>query len=446
MSWWKRIFPKRPGDPQFNAELRFHLEKLTQEKIAEGFPPGEARRQAILEFGGEEQVKEDMRDVHRFAPMDKHSPISGPPSGSFANRRRSPLRSLLRWRSASAAIPLCSPPSMPFCCVRCRTRTPTRLMVLHEYKTKLKTPRSFVAPVRLEDWNRLNSTFHAITGYYEGDATDATGTLPEKVTEAFVAPQFLQALGISPALGRDFSQTEERFGGPGAVLISDRYWRRRFQADPGAIGKRVRIAPTSSYTVVGVLPASFQFPDHDVDLWLSVPANASYAQARENTWYTAIGRLKPGVTLGQARANLDNVQAQLGIQYPKTDANMTVEIEPLKEVTVGGVRRSLWLVFGSVSLLLLIACANITALLLARTIEREREISIRYSLGASRSTVMAQLLTEVLVLAVAGATAGLAFAAAGTHMFHNLAKSLPRAEEVTLDWRMLLYALIRLTF
>ncbi|MGA8593274.1 MAG: ABC transporter permease [Bryobacteraceae bacterium] len=435
MRWWKR-----PGDSQLNAEVRFHVEKLTEEKIAEGLSPEEARRQAILEFGGSEQVKENMRDVHRLAFIDK----------TLANLRYA-FRFIRKSPTFSATVILTlalgiGGNTAVFSAIDAILLRPLpypnadRLMVLHEYKTKLKTPESFVAPVRLEDWNRLNSTFQAICGYYQEDATESSGTLPEKVTEALVTPRFLQAMGISPELGRDFVPAEHRFGGTDAVLISDRYWRRRFHADPGAIGKRLRIA-TYSFTIVGVLPASFQFPDRDVDLWTAVPVNAPYAQDRRSTWYTAIGRLKPGVTLGQARADLDNVQAQLGRQYPATDKDMTVELEPLKEATVGGVRRSLWLVFGSVSLLLLIACTNITALLLARTIQREREISIRYSLGASRAAVMAQLLTETLVLAVAGALVGLALAGAGTHLFHNLAKSLPRAEEVTLDWKILLYAL-----
>jgi putative ABC transport system permease protein len=440
MRWWKRIFPKRPGDFQFSAELQFHVEKLTEEKIAEGLSPEEARRQAMLEFGGKQQVKEDMRDVHRMAFVDK---TVANLKYAFRFIRKSPTFSATVVLTLALGI---GGNTAVFSAIDAILLRPLpypnadRLMVLHEYKLKQKTPEDFVAPIRLEDWNRLNSTFLAITGYDEQDSTDLTGTLPEKVTEAWFAPRFLQAMGVAPALGRDFTPNEERFGGPDAVLISDRYWRHRFGADPHAVGKRVHIG-TYHYTVIGVMPPSFQFPDRGVDLWFISPPNAPYAQDRRSTWYTAIGRLKPGVTLGQARADLDNIQAHLGRQYPATDKDMTVEIQPLKEVTVGGVRRSLWLVFGSVSLLLLISCTNITALLLARTIQREREISIRYSLGASRTAVMTQLLTETQVLAMAGALVGLALAGAGTHMLHNLAKGLPRAEEVTLDWRILVYAL-----
>jgi putative ABC transport system permease protein len=189
------------------------------------------------------------------------------------------------------------------------------------------------------------------------------------------------------------------------------------------------------------MAASFLFPDHDVDVWCPSPVDAPYGQSRESTWFNVIGRLKLGVTVAQARANLANVQAQLGREFPKTDANLAVEIQPLKETTVGGVRRSLWILFGSVSLLLLIACTNIAGLLLARTAEREREISVRFSLGASRASVVAQLLTECFVLALAGSALGLFVAAAASKAFGALAKSLPRVEEITLDWRIVIYTL-----
>jgi putative ABC transport system permease protein len=286
----------------------------------------------------------------------------------------------------------------------------------------------------------LNTTFQAISGWYTQDASETSGVLPEKVTEALVAPRFLQVWGVSPALGRDFTPEEEHLGGPDAVLISNRLWRRRFNADPNAVGKSLRFEK-HSYTIIGIMPASFLFPDHDVDIWAPSPPDAPYAQSRESTWFNVIGRLKPGVTVAQARANLANVQAQLGRQFPKTDANLTVEIEPLKENTVGGARRSLWILFGSVSLLLLIACTNIAGLLLARTAEREREISVRFSLGASRASVVAQLLTECFVLTLAGSALGLFLAGVGSKAFSTLAKSLPRVEEITLDWRIVLYTL-----
>lgn len=302
------------------------------------------------------------------------------------------------------------------------------------------SPDTHIAPVRLEEWNRLSSTFEAITGYYTEDASDTSGDLPQRLRRAGVAPRFLDVWGVTPALGRGFTAAEHREGGPSAVLISDRYWRKRLHADPNVLDKTVRIGDRSA-PIVGVMPASFLFPDREVDLWFPVsgqfaPNNVRNRQLR---WYTGVGRVKPGVTPAQARADLAVVQVQLGEQYPDPDREIGVHVEPLKETVVGGIRGSLWLLFGAVSVLLLIACTNIAALLLARAARRRQEIAIRRSLGASRSALVGQLLTESAVLALAGAALGLLVAAGAAAAFRLLALELPRLEEVAIDGRILLY-------
>jgi putative ABC transport system permease protein len=305
----------------------------------------------------------------------------------------------------------------------------------------LRNPATFpAAPVRVEDWNRMSSVFQAIAGYYTDDASETSGELPEKLRRAFVSPRFLDLLQIAPQIGRNFSPEEMHTGGPNVTLISDRLWRRRFGADPQVIGKQLRIGQTSP-TVIGVMPATFQFPQADIDLWATVPPDAPVAASRGNTWYTVLGRLKPGVTLSQASSDLQNVQSQLGEQFPQTDAQLIIGIQPLKEETVGGIRRSLWIVFGSVSLLLLIACANIAALLLSRAIQRKHEISVRFSLGASRAAIALQVLTETGILALCGAGLGLLLAAEAPNVFRAIAGNLPRMEEVHIDWRIALYSL-----
>lgn len=169
--------------------------------------------------------------------------------------------------------------------------------------------------------------------------------------------------------------------------------------------------------------------------------DAPIAQNRAFTWFVGVGRLKSGVTIAKAISDLNGVQTRLGRQFPQTDKDLSVEIQPLKETIVAGARRSLWILFGSVTLLLLIACTNIAALLLSQITERSREISIRYSLGAARSSIIVQLMTEAFVLALLGSVCGLAVASGAVRVFQSLAKALPRAGEIALDWRLAGYTL-----
>jgi putative ABC transport system permease protein len=440
MAWWKSWLAGKPTEPQMNSELRFHLEELTDENMAKGMSAEEARRRAMLEFGGREQLKEELRDVYRIRMVDA---ARANLRSAFRFIRKSPTFSATVILTLALAI---GANSAVFSAIDAILLKPLpfpeadRLMVVQQHNPKDPNFRTFVAPVRLEDWNRLNSTFDGLAGYYTEDVSESTGVLPEKVTRAWVSSRFFQVWGMSPVAGREFSPEEETLNGPAAVLISDRFWRRRFNADPSAMGKNLRL-DGHLYPIVGVMPPSFFFPNRDTDLWSPMPVGFSFGNARENNWYIVTGRLKAGVSMAQGRADLATIQAQLGKQFPKTDADIAVTVEPLKETTIAESKRSLWLLFGSVSLLLLIACTNIVALLLSRAAQRQHEISVRFSLGASRGTLIAQLLTETFLLALIGSGLGLFLAAAGSDIFRALAAQLPRVEEIHLDTRIVLYSL-----
>ncbi len=446
MAWlgrlWNVLRPSRL-QRELESELSFHAQERADELECSGMSRAEALRTARRQLGNY------TLHMERTRAMDIHQSLEA----ALRNLRHG-TRALSKSPGFTATVVVTlalgiGANSAVFSAIYAVLLRPLpfphadRLVTISQFNAKMREP--FVAPVRLSDWSRLNTTFDAITGYYSEDESEISGELPERLTRALVSKRFLEVWGIAPQLGRDFTPQEEHFGGPQAVIISDRFWHRRFSADPHVIGKTLRLGTTRFgpvlVPIVGVMPASFEFPLRDVDLWSPSPDDASFAHGRELTWYAGVGRLKPGVTLEQARANLAAVQASLGREFPKTDAQISVIIEPLKEATIGGVRSSLWVLFGSVSVLLLIACINVAALLLSRAAARQQEISVRFSLGASRSSVAGHLLAEVFILAVAGAAVGLLLAGAAAAVFRSLTKDLPRIQYIALDWRIVVYSL-----
>jgi predicted permease len=313
-----------------------------------------------------------------------------------------------------------------------------RLVLVSE--SRQAAPVSNTAPVRLAEWNEASSTFAAITGHYTEDVSEISGDLPEKFRLARVAPRFLEVWGIAPALGRGLALEDSQVGAAPVALVSDRYWRAYLDGDPGVLERQVRLGD-GEYSVVGVMPADFHFPDRDVDIW--VPRiYFPWMMQRGLLWYSAYGRLEPGVTVEQARADLGAIQTRLGEQFPDTDRDVGVHVEPLKDTVVGGVRGSLWIVYGAVSVLVLIAATNVAALLLARAARRNQETAVRFAIGASRVSVLAQSVTETAVLAVAGTGLGLLVAAAVSAMLRAFVAEVPRMEEFAFGSAVLPYTAI----
>src|SRR5580698_7524818 len=314
---------------------------------------------------------------------------------------------------------------------------PDRLVTLMEASPSKNKSTSLIAPGRLEDWNRMNQTFEFVTGSYNENVTDTSGAEPERLAARRVSPRFFETFGAAPLLGRAFTPDEEAYGGPQAAVISYGLWTRRYGQDPGVISKRLVIAG-QGVSIIGVMPREFVAPS--IDLFAPSQTLAALLRVREARFYSGVGRMKPGVTIAQAQADLARVQRQLGEQYPRTDKDWSAQVGDLKEGRVGDYRRTLLLVFGAVGLLLLIAVANIAGLTLAQLHQREREMAIRSSVGASRGQVIATVMREVMLIALTGALLGAGAAAVGVNVMGKVFASLPRMTELTFDWRALAFA------
>jgi putative ABC transport system permease protein len=277
------------------------------------------------------------------------------------------------------------------------------------------------------DWKRSAKSFQSLAGYAP-DAFTITGNGdPKTMFCAMVTTNFFSTLGVSPALGRDFAAGEDlpEGSGPTVALLSYSFWHSDFSGDPKIIGRVLRL-DGKPVTVIGVLPRSFELgPAGIVPIWVPLHLNLYETTARSGRWLNVIARLNSGVTLDQARAEMQAINAQLAREYPEQNAAVTVNVGLLRSEIVGDIRPLLLVLFAAVILVLLIACANVASLLMSRSIDRRREFAIRAALGAKQFHLVLQLLIESLLLSVIGALLGFLGAALGVWL---LARSIPEAQ------------------
>ncbi len=330
-------------------------------------------------------------------------------------------------------------------------RAPDRLVQLWETNPLFNwddTNRATVAPGNLLSWRERNRVFQDIAWYMgsgsrEAGLTSVTlgGARPERIQAVLVSANFFDVLGVGARLGRTFVAGEDLPGHEHEVVLGDRFWRAQLGADPSVLGRTVMLNGVG-FTVIGVMAPSFAFDRAATELWLPLPMDRAQARdVRRPHYFRAIARLRPGVTLGQARADLVGIAADLAREYPDTNRQMGVNLGPLDDWVVGQTQRPLWLFMAAVGLVLLIACANVANLLLSRTSERVREMSLRAALGAGRGRLVRQLLVECLVVASAGTFVGVALAFGALRAFVRLSPAgLPRLDNVGLHPAVLAFA------
>ena len=323
-----------------------------------------------------------------------------------------------------------------------------QLVVAWERDTAANTPFVELSVAEIRDWQRQNQSFTALaamptTVYGYGYVLTGRGE-PVQLESARVTGSFFSILGAHAALGRVFNESDDQVNGPNVIVLSDHIWRERFNADARIVGQTITLNQ-QGFTVIGVMPANFSFPK-GVDLWkpLLTSMEPRYVEDRSLTYLQAIGRLKPGATLGQAEAELNTIIARVAQQHPETQAGgHRVVLTPLADHLFGNARPALWALFVATGLLLLIAAANIGNLLLARAISRRKELGVRAALGASRWQLIRQLLSESLVLAICGGLAGVLLAYWLIELLVAMAPSdIPRLDEVRLSGAVLLVSLL----
>jgi predicted permease len=422
-------------DRDLAEELDAYLEMVIEAKVAEGIKPEEARRAALIELGGMDQVKERVREVR---------------VGHFLGTVWQDLRYGVRTLVKSPAFTIVAVLSLALG-IGANTAIfsvvngvllrplpypePERMVAVWHTPPQESFPgmtRFSVSPGNYLDWKEQSRAFEQMAVYQYAGLSLSAGADPVPVTGAAVSSDFFSALRTQVDRGRTFSPDEEQPGRDQVVVLGHGLWQRAFGADPNLVGRTVTLN-SRSYTVVGVMPAGFEFPA-EAELWVPLAWDAAERQTRSIHDYLVVARLKRDASLAQAQAEMSTISSRLEQQYPEANKGWGAVVIPLKEDIVGDVRPALLVLFGAVGFVLLIACANVANLMLARGANRRKEIALRIALGATRGRIVRQLLCESVLLSVVGGLLGLMLAGWGGQLLVRLsAGSLPNSGEVGMD-------------
>jgi putative ABC transport system permease protein len=449
--WRRLLFYLRRDrfDRELEEEMRFHLEMKVEENLAAGTSPDEARHAARRQFGNQTLLREVSRDMWSFRSLE-----------ILAQDLRYSLRIMLRNPGFTAVAVLMLTLGIGACTAvfsvvyaamlrQLPYRDPSQLCLLWKSVPKKGLERDWTSYPSFRDWRDNNHVFEDLALYFRPEAALVTlnnGDQAELAQAAVVSANFFTVMGIAPVIGRTFTPKDGELGEDLAVL-SYGYWQNRFGGSSDALGKSISFDNRSAQ-IIGVMREGFQFPFKEAAFWLLNTADPRWKGPYWPNWrvpdaFAAVGRLKPQISITEAQADMNQVASNLAQQYPETDAGLGISVVPLELYLTGSnLRRALWLLLAAVTLVLLISCANVASLLLARGFARQSEYAIRAALGAGRIALLKQLLTESIMLFVVAGALGTVMASIIIKVLQALAPAnIPRLEEAGISWEVLAFAL-----
>jgi putative ABC transport system permease protein len=442
---WARVtglFRKNWRDREMAQEFESHLQMHIDDNVRMGMSSEQARREALVKFGGMETARESVRETSRLLWIET---IWQDLRYALRGLRLNPgfattaVLSLTLGIGASVAIytvadnlllrPLPYPEAQ-------------QLVMLYETNPHENLKHNVISPANYLDWKAQSASFSAIGGFVDYHVILGDGKRTEEVDAQAVSGELLPALRVQPVRGRVFTMQEDKADAH-VAMISYRLWQNWFGGDDAVIGRQLQVN-SQPCTVIGVLPPGFYFNTRSSDVWLTMGLNpAENLRKTQGRWMWAMGRLKPGVSLSQARSEMRGIAQRLEIAYPEFDKGWGVDVQPLRDSFVGEVKTSLLVLLGAVTLLLCVACANVANLLLARYSARRREMAVRGALGAARGRLMRQLLTESIILGLVGGVLGIVLAYLSVSGLVGLApRELTRSVQITFDLRIVLFAFL----
>jgi predicted permease len=428
-----------------DREIQDFIDRETQDNIERGLSPEDARYAALRKFGNVTRMKEDTREVWSVVWLQEL--MQDIRYGLRMLRKSAGFTTVAVFTLAlgiGASTAVFSVVNavllghLPY-------KDPERLAMIWGTNPQRGANETPVSPGDYFEWKQKNSTFQDIAASYDNEVT-LTGTgNPHFLIGYDFSANYFSILGVAPELGRTFTAEEDRPGAPKVVVLSDKLWRSTFQADPAILGKPITL-DGEPYDVIGVMPRGFDYPP-DVQLWMPIALPDSAASDYQHHYVRVMGRLKPGVSVAQAQAQMTTLALQIAAEQPTTDAGNGVNITPLRRQLAGDIQTPLYLLLGAVGFVLLIACANVASLLLARATTRYKEIATCAALGASRGRLLQRFLTESLLLCLAGGALGIALALWCTRFLvsifpNDIANlSIPRVENIPINVPVLFFAL-----